>query len=134
MPKPRRNPIDYTPQFGGGIFRPTDVVVDELAAIEDEDEVTALDEPPPPAQERTNEQTNDRSHERVDDRARVRHSFDVWRDQLQALAEIQAQRFVRTRRKPKLGELVQEALDAYIARQKEQLSVRTNERTNGTER
>lgn len=59
------------------------------------------------------------------ERARVRHSFDVYRDQLLALGDIQTARHRRTGRKPKLGELVQEALDAYIAQH-----ARTNERTN----
>ena len=35
MPKSKRSPIDYTPQFGGGIFRPQDVVERELAASEE---------------------------------------------------------------------------------------------------
>ena len=58
---------------------------------------------------------------------RVRHSFDVWQDQLLALAQIQAERFNRTGKKPKLGELVQEALDAYVAQQRKRTNVRTNE-------
>jgi hypothetical protein len=53
---------------------------------------------------------------RTNERPRVRHSFDVFNDQLQALSEIQAQRYNQTGRKPKMGELVQEALDAYIDR------------------
>jgi hypothetical protein len=31
---PKRKPIDYTPQFGSGIFRPKDEVESELTAIE----------------------------------------------------------------------------------------------------
>ncbi len=63
---------------------------------------------------------------------RVRHSFDIWEDQLLSLAAIQADRFAASRRKPKLGELVQEALDAYIrehnAARNERSNIRTNER------
>jgi hypothetical protein len=45
---------------------------------------------------------------------RVRHSFDVRRDQLLDLTTVQIDVFRRTGRKPTLGELVQEALDEYI--------------------
>jgi hypothetical protein len=31
---PKRKPIDYTPQFGSGIFRPKDEVESERAAID----------------------------------------------------------------------------------------------------
>jgi hypothetical protein len=48
---------------------------------------------------------------------------------LLALTEIQTERFTRTRRKPKLGELVQEALDAYIDGQRKRTNGRTNGRT-----
>jgi hypothetical protein len=58
----------------------------------------------------------------------VRHSFDIWQDQLLGLSEIQAERFSQSGRKPKLGELVQEALDAYIATERKRTNVRTNER------
>ncbi len=34
MPSPRRKGIDYTPQFGGGIFRPKDLVEEERTALE----------------------------------------------------------------------------------------------------
>jgi hypothetical protein len=62
------------------------------------------------------------------ERSRVRHSFDIWQDQLLGLSEIQADRFSRTGRKPKLGALVQEALDAYITKERKRTNVRTNER------
>ena len=128
MPKGRRPAIDYTPQFGGGIFRPKNVVADELATLEREEEAAASSESSTQEQERTVEITNERMNERTNERNRVRHSFDVWQDQLLALAEIQAYRFTRTGRKPKLGELVQEALDTYIASHRERTNVRTNER------
>ena len=31
MPRAKRAPIEYTPQFGGGIFRPKETVAEELA-------------------------------------------------------------------------------------------------------
>jgi hypothetical protein len=143
MPSTRRRPIEYSQQFGAGIFRPKDAVDQELAELEDDaDGVVATQQeapehmpdgaPPPrrradpsPRNGRTFERTNERHQERV----RVRHSFDVWQDQLHALTELQARAFSATGRKPKLGELVQEALDAYIVKERKRTNVRTNERT-----
>ncbi|HEV8636989.1 MAG TPA: hypothetical protein VG370_22440 [Chloroflexota bacterium] len=69
-------------------------------------------------QERPNERTNERSGveplEPLSMVQRVRHSFDVRRDQLLDLTGIQIDAFRRTGRKPTMGELVQEALDEYI--------------------
>ena len=58
--------------------------------------------------------SNERSNERTFERSRVRHSFDIYRDQLVSLGDVQMTRHRQTGRKPKLGDLVQEALDAYI--------------------
>ena len=153
MPKAKRAPIDYTPQFGAGIFRSKETIEQELAELADEVATDASDtanEIPPeegvevtadsveggdgkvsrqlPQSSRSNGATNERSNERTLERSRVRHSFDIWQDQLLRLSEIQADRFSRTGRKPKLGELVQEALDAYIAKEWKRTNVRTNER------
>src|SRR4051794_14200096 len=149
MPKAKRAPIDYTPQFGAGIFRSKETIEQELAELADEaatdaddtanevvpedgaevaaDRVEGSDRGAPgrrPQSPRTNERTNVGTLER----SRVRHSFDIWQDQLLGLSEIQADRFSRTGRKPKLGELVQEALDAYIVKERKRTNVRTNER------
>ena len=155
MPRAKRAPIDYTPQFGGGIFRPKDAVEEELAEIEQADgadgaepasvgdqPAAPLDGPRPPTamrppesvrlNGRTVERSNDRTDERsngVAERPRVRHSFDVYSDQLLALGEIQIQLHRRTGRKPKLGDLVQEAPAAYIAPHN-RTDARTNARTN----
>ena len=147
MPKTKRPPIDYTPQFGAGIFRPKETIDQELAEMGDaaleitaDDEVVPTDTPPsaaPTDDARAPEvslpkarplQTNVSTNERTTERNRVRHSFDVWQDQLLGLSEIQAERFSRSGRKPKLGDLVQEALDAYIAKERKRTNVRTNER------
>ncbi len=45
----------------------------------------------------------------------MRHSFDIYEDQLVSLADIQAHLYRRNGKKPKVGDLVQQALDAYIA-------------------
>lgn len=148
MPKAKRSPIEYTPQFGAGIFRPKETVDQELAHLEggDDDGTVAAGAAPsttepeeatsdaPPRRQakrgRTNVATNERTNERSNERLRVRHSFDVWQDQLLRLSEIQAERFSRTGRKPKMGELVQEALDAFLATEGKRTNGRTNERTN----
>ena len=152
MPKAKRAPIDYTPQFGG-IFRSKETIEQELAELADEaapetgdtaDEIIPEDGVAVTADpvesdngklsrsatrpSGTNGPTNERTNDRPKDRVRVRHSFDVCQDQLLGLSEIQADRFSRTGRKPKLGELVQEALDAYIAKERKRPNVRTNER------
>jgi hypothetical protein len=150
MPRDKRSPIEYTSQFGAGIFRPKATVEEELAELahdagEEATETSAFfkdgtmprsrpaeaaGDPTPRrrAAPRPNDGTNGRTNVRTNERMRVRHSFDVWQDQLLALAQIQAERFNRTGKKPKLGELVQEALDAYVAQQRKRTNVRTNER------
>jgi hypothetical protein len=150
MPKAKRSPIDYTPQFGAGIFRPKETIAQELAELEEDSPTDtaeeALSEDGAPATDgsgqegdrnsptrqprlaRTNDATTVRTNERTKERTRVRHSFDIWQDQLLGLSEIQAERFSRTGRKPKLGDLAQEALDAFIAKERRRTNVRTNER------
>jgi hypothetical protein len=71
-------------------------------------------EPPQPIQ------TFTRAFVQTNGRAVVRASFDIFQDQQQALAEIQTARFKRTGRKPKMGELAQEAFDLYIRAMNEQ--------------
>lgn len=79
--------------------------------------------------ERSNEYSNERikehTSERPKERTRIRHSFDVFQDQLDDLREIALQQQKATRKRVLLGDLVQEALDIFITAQK-----RTNERSN----
>jgi hypothetical protein len=70
---------------------------------------------PPPNTRRSSKPTQ-RPNGRTNERTKIRHSFDIYRDQLLELSEIQAHLFRTTGKKPKVGELVQEALDAYIER------------------
>jgi len=132
---PKRAPIEYKPQFGGGMFRSREEVQSERAALE-EDDVNGIEESDALADKRTVEAQRDgtpramsgRTNERTNERTRVRHSFDVGRDQLLALSTIQAQIFGATGKKPKMGDLVQDALDLYIARHNGRTNERTNER------
>lgn len=125
MSKPNRPPIDYTPQFKGDIFRPKEVIEEELASADGD----ATAETPLQQQESSFERTNERANQRTKERTRVRHSFDIWHDQLLSLVEIQTNIFRRKGKKPRLGELVQEALEAYINTHSERTHVRTNERS-----
>lgn len=133
---PKRAPIDYTPVFGGGVFRAKEAIAEELAAETDagnaagtRDNVDVVVTTPLSPDPTVRSRPINRSSVRTNERSIVRHSFDIGQDQLLALAEIQMDRFQQTGRKPKLGPLVQEALDAYIAKQHRQQGGRTNERT-----
>jgi hypothetical protein len=144
MPRSKRPPIDYTPQFGGGIFRSRDVVESELAAAEERQAVPVTQpetEERPDASGRAvarstrsrkgSERSNEPPNVRTNERTKIRHTFDIFQDQLLALAEIQAARFKQVGRKPKIGELAQEALDAYIDAVHERSNERTKRRSNG---
>jgi hypothetical protein len=67
---------------------------------------------------RTNERTNVRTTEndvaQTQKRVVVRHSFDVFEDQLLELQTLQLHAVKHGRKKPKLGAMVQRALDMYI--------------------
>jgi len=51
VPSPRRKEIDYTPQFGGGIFRPKEVVEEERTALAGPAEETPEEHSPTPLAE-----------------------------------------------------------------------------------
>jgi hypothetical protein len=144
MARGKRAPIDYKPQFGGRIFRPKEEVEEELAQIEEQLEPSSSDMSSIAEPEETVEPSNARTDGRTDEasngqttklvtepaaeRVRVRHSFDVYHDQLFSLTAIQTALFSKTGKKPKLGDLVQEALDAYISSHSDRTAERSNER------
>ena len=66
--------------------------------------------------ERPNERSNERSIERKVKRKRekIRHTFDIYRDQLVALQMIQLEKFQAGKKKPKLGKMVAEGIDLFI--------------------
>jgi len=116
MPSKPRTPISYEATTGR-MFRPASEVEAERAALERGDLEPSLDEPDDDDQivqdEETNEWINERTNVREERRV-IRHSFDIYHDQLMQLGEIQMRRYRETGKKPKLGRLVQEALDHYI--------------------
>jgi hypothetical protein len=91
-----------------------------------QEEAWPADSPPsqpssqPVVVESGNAQTFKRTDVHRNVRAVVRASFDIFHDQQQALAEIQTARFKETGRKPKMGELAQEAFELYIRTIREQ--------------
>lgn len=129
-----RKPLDYQPQ-NARIFRPREEVEQELERVEQQDERT---------EQLTKKRTDERLNERINgegietftpasaqgERRTVRHSFDIYADQLQALGRIQLARWSASGKKPKMGTLVQEALDTYIrAQDKPETDEGTDERT-----
>ena len=81
-----------------------------------------------PDERQPNGRGNDRSNARLARRSTVRHAFDVYRDQLYRLAQLQMTAYRRTGSKPTLGSLVREALDIFLERS----TVRTTDRTSST--
>jgi hypothetical protein len=66
--------------------------------------------------ERSIERSNERSTQRPVKRKRekIRHTFDIYRDQLVALQMIQLEKFQAGKKKPKLGKMVAEGIDLFI--------------------
>lgn len=62
---------------------------------------------------RTNDRTNERPVVKLK-RQKIRHAFDIYEDQLFALQIRQLEAVQKSRRKPKLGKMVQEAIDLYL--------------------
>jgi hypothetical protein len=86
--------------------------------------------PDSPPEERPNERTSvrtepEQAHANLytvvipERRRKVRHAFDIYEDQLEALKKLQiaAQDEMGSRQAPTLGEMAQKALDAYISAQ-----------------
>ncbi len=72
-------------------------------------------------QKRTNDLSYGRTNERTDvrteikpKRQKIRHAFDIFRDQLYSLQMKQLEAVQKGKRKPKLGKMVQEAIDLYL--------------------
>ena len=88
---------------------------------------------------RSNERTKDRRFERSKVRRRrrvkIRHTFDIFEDQLRELHSIQLKAIQEGKIRPKIGSMVQKALDSYLACQSQardriKTKVRTNQRSN----
>ena len=75
--------------------------------------------------DRTPERTNVRNADRV----KIRHAFDIFEDQLRELHTRQLEAVRAGKKKPSLGEMVQQALDKYI--ENEQQRKLEEKRTSG---
>jgi hypothetical protein len=65
--------------------------------------------------ERKSVRTNVRKKKR---RVRIRHAFDIYEDQLRALHTLQLEAIRAGKIKPRLGKMVQKALDQYLENMK----------------
>jgi len=115
MANSKRKPIDYS--YGGGIFRPKEEVEREVQ----EPRKASDDQSAKVTSRKHGERTSERPNVRTDgikvERLIVRHSFDIYQDQLHALKDVQASIYKITRKEPRLGELVRKAIDAYLVRE-----------------
>jgi outer membrane biosynthesis protein TonB len=68
--------------------------------------------------ERTLERTKQRNNERLRTRKRIRHTFDIFEDQLFSLREIALDQEKYSGARVLLGELVQQAIDMLITKEK----------------
>ena len=62
---------------------------------------------------RTNDRTNERPNIKPK-RRKIRHAFDIYEDQLFALQMRQLEAVRVSKKKPKLGKMVQDAIDLYL--------------------
>lgn len=68
--------------------------------------------------ERTNQRTNQRTNVRTKNRSKIRHTFDIFADQLLTLREIAVDQEIVFGERVLLGDLVQQALDMFISKEK----------------
>jgi hypothetical protein len=68
--------------------------------------------------ERTFERTNQRTNVFTKNRSKIRHTFDIFADQLLTLREIAVDQEIMFGERVLLGDLVQQALDMFIAKEK----------------
>ena len=97
-------------------FRPT-----PPAPIEAEEDGPEPSSPTPEADtsiSRTNQRSNVRTNERPKARRKIRHTFDIFADQLMSLREIALERESETGDRVLLGDLAQEALDMLITKER----------------
>jgi hypothetical protein len=101
------NPVHHSPTPGK-----IDTVVSQAQIAENQDQKRSFDR----TFERTDERYNERLNERPpkQKREKIRHTFDIYRDQLVALQTIQLEKFQAGKKKPKLGKMVAEGIDLFI--------------------
>jgi len=80
--------------------------------------------------QRTVRPTKQPTIEVSNNRMMIRHTFDIFDDQLQALYLYQLECVQNGSHKPKMGDMIQEALDGYLAKQGVGKNDLKNERSN----
>ena len=87
-----------------------------------------------PTKKRSNVRSQDTTHYVIhisDRRDKLRRSFDIFKDQQTALEKLQLAAVDAGHKKPKLGDMVQEAIDLYVEKWAKKLpNVRLNKRSN----
>ncbi len=79
-----------------------------------EDEQTAIQATTKPS----NEPTNERRNLRLNQREKIRHTFDIYKDQLLSLRQVTLEREATFGDRVLLGDVVQEALDMFITKER----------------
>jgi len=105
----RRMPRKPMPQKGAVSQSPRDDQV-EMGRIPPKDQIRR--------NERKNETPLQRNNERSLERTKIRHTFDIFKDQLASLRRIQFSREEVFGQRDLLGALVQEALDMFITKER----------------
>lgn len=74
------------------------------------------------SREQTTEETKKRTFHRINERTnvrnKIRHTFDIFQDQLHSLREISLSRELTFGKRVLIGDLVQEALDMFITKER----------------
>lgn len=119
LPPPQRDPLDSIIPTSAPIDegRPQNLYVNPTSIVAKNERMNI----------RTNEQKNEGSIVQKDNevlqRLVIRHTFDIFQDQLVDLKLLQIEAMQQKRRKRKLGQMVQLALDQYIKKMKEKYSL-----------
>lgn len=78
--------------------------------------------PPKRTYERSNVRPNvrpdERTYEKTTKRVKIRHAFDIFEDQLFALQARQLKAVQRGKKKPKMGDMVQQAIELFLEHNK----------------
>jgi len=79
---------------------------------------SAVSPPTEKSNEETNEITNERIYVKPNKRAKIRHTFDIFADQLLSLRQISIDQEKIFGERVLLGDLAQQALDMFITKEK----------------
>lgn len=110
LPQPQRDPLDSLIPATAPVVQPS-----EEKPYQEQKSVVEL------KTERSNERTIERTNVREvkkKQRIKVRHTFDVFKDQLVELQGVQFAAVQVGRRKPKLGDMVQQAIDLFLKKKR----------------